>query len=162
MTSTTPNVSEVQPHAYAGPKTERPACTALTDIGLLLIRAMPAIVLMFHGSQKLFGAFGGPGLSKCSEMFGQMGFPAPMVSAALAASAEFFGGLLVLVGLGTRLAVIPMAFTMLVASFVVHRNAFSLQYNGMEFALTLALVLIGIGFTGPGRLSISGLLRGRK
>ncbi|GMU22338.1 MAG: hypothetical protein AMXMBFR13_24240 [Phycisphaerae bacterium] len=134
----------------------------LNDIGLLLIRGIAGIVFIYHGSQKLFGWFEGPGLKALVPMFDNMGFPMPTASAVLAGSAEFFGGLCLLLGLATRIAAIPVVFTMLVASFVVHGKAFGLQHSGMEYALTLACVVAGIGFTGAGRLSLDWVLRGRR
>jgi len=133
---------------------------SLSDFGLLLIRLMLGVVFMFHGGQKLFGWFGGGGMAKMVEFLGSMNVPAPNVSAALAAGTEFFGGLLVLVGLLTRLAAIPMVFNMVVAVLLVHRQAFSAQNNGMEYPLTLAVVLAGLGLIGPGRLSLDGLFFG--
>lgn len=69
---------------------------------------------------------------------------------------EFFGGILVGIGLFTRIAVIPWAIGMLVAVLVVHPHAFSAQHGGMEYPLTLAVMLIALFFTGPGRYSVSG------
>ena len=131
---------------------------ALNDLGLLIIRVMPAVVFMFHGSQKLFGAFDGPGMEKFTGGLETMGIPMPTANAYLAACAEFFGGLALLLGAGTRIAVIPLVVTMLVASFVAHGTAFSLASGGMEYALTLAVVTAGLGLTGAGRFSVDGLL----
>ncbi len=126
------------------------------DVGIFIIRVAVAIVFLYHGSQKLFGLFGGPGLKGFAGFLNtQLHVPSPMLSAALAACAEFFGGLFVLLGVGLRLAVIPMAFTMLIAVVKVHNKAFSLQNHGMEYALTLLLVLIGLELLGPGRLTLS-------
>lgn len=125
------------------------------DVGLLLIRLILAAVFMFHGSQKLFGFFDGPGLHAAAQGFGKMGFPLPMVSALLAGSAEFFGGCFLLIGVGARIAAIPMAFTMFVASFAVHGRAFSTKDGGMEFPLTLAVTLVALVLIGPGRLTIA-------
>jgi putative oxidoreductase len=130
-----------------------------TDAGLLAIRGMLGVVFMFHGSQKLFAWFGGHGLSGTAGFMEQIGMPLPAVSAFLAGAAEFFGGLALLLGLGTRLAVLPLVFTMLVASFVVHGGAFSAQQGGMEYPLTLAIVSAGLGLTGGGRLTVTALLR---
>ena len=137
---------------------DRPNRITLTDVGLLLIRVMPAIVFMFHGSQKLFGAFGGPGMEGFTSGLEKMGVPMPGANAYLAACAEFFGGVALLLGAGTRIAVVPLVVTMLVASFVAHGGAFSLANHGMEYALTLAVVTAGLGLTGAGRLSVDGLL----
>jgi len=128
---------------------------SVADVGLLLIRLILSAVFVFHGGQKLFGLFGGPGLSAVAEGFGKMGFPVPMASALAAGSAEFFGGLVVLIGVGARIAAVPMAFTMLVACFTVHAKAFSSQHGGMEFPLTLAVTLIALALIGPGRLTLA-------
>ena len=129
------------------------------DVGLLAIRGMLGVVFMFHGSQKLLGWFGGGGLSGTAGFMEKIGIPLPEISAFMAGAAEFFGGLALILGAGTRLAVIPLTFTMLVASFVVHRGAFSVQQGGMEYPLTLAVVLMGLGLTGGGRLSVGAVLR---
>ena len=125
------------------------------DVGLLLIRLILAAVFVFHGGQKLFGFFGGGGFAATVEGFGKMGMPLPTVSALAAASAEFFGGLVLLIGVGARVAAVPMAFTMLVACFAVHGKAFSSQHGGMEYPLTLAVTLIALVLIGPGRLTIA-------
>ncbi len=128
--------------------------TLKPDVGLLLIRVMVGIVGIFHGAQKLFGAFGGHGIKGTAGFFEQTNIPFPTASVVLAGSAEFFGGLLVAVGLFSRIGALFFAFTMLVASFVVHGKAFSAQNGGMEYPLTLAVVLIGLFFTGPGRYAL--------
>jgi putative oxidoreductase len=134
----------------------------LVDAGLLLARIMLAVVFVFHGSQKLFAAFGGPGIQGFAGFLGQLGVPLPTVSAYLAGGAEFFGGLLLLAGAFTRLATVPMIFTMLVASFAVHGNAFSIQQGGMEYALTLAVFLLVLCLTGAGRVSVDNAILSRK
>lgn len=132
--------------------------SALHDLGLLLIRAMVGVVLMFHGSQKLFGWFDGQGMTAFVENVEKMQLPMPQVSAYLSAGTEFFGGLLLLVGFLTRLVAIPVAFNMFVAAIVVHGGAFSLAKQGMEYALTLAVVATALIFTGGGRFSVDGCL----
>ncbi len=126
----------------------------MTDAGLLGIRVMLGAVFMFHGAQKLFGAFGGPGIEGFAGFLGSQGVPFPMLNAYMAGGAEFFGGLLLLVGVLARLVSIPVAFTMFVAAFMVHRHAFSSQHGGLEYPLTLAVVTAGIGLIGPGRLTL--------
>ena len=88
-----------------------------------------------------------------------MDIPYPQFGAVAAASAEFFGGLALVIGIWTGAAAVPLVITMAVAIFVVHRNAFSLQNNGMEYALTLGVVTLGLGLTGPGRFSLKWLFR---
>ena len=129
------------------------------DVGLLAIRGMLGVVFVFHGSQKLFGWFGGGGLGGAAGFMEQIGMPLPAVSAFMAGAAEFFGGLALMLGLATRIAAVPLVFTMLVAAFVVHGGAFSVQQGGMEYPFTLAIILVGLGLTGGGRLSVGALLK---
>lgn len=130
---------------------------ARRDAGLLMIRAILGLVLMFHGAQKLFGAFGGHGIEGMAGFNASLGIPFPELSAYLAASAEFFGGLALAVGLLSRLAAIPVVFTMLVAGFVAH-DGFNMATGGGEYAFTLAVVTAAIGVMGPGRLTVGRLL----
>jgi putative oxidoreductase len=131
------------------------------DLGLLLMRLMLGIIFVFHGSMKLFGWFGGGGLEGMAAFNAQLGLPFPMAGAALAGLAEFCGGLSLLAGIAVRWAVIPMIVTMLVASFTVHRHAFWAEDNGMEYTLTLAVVLAALGIMGPGRFTLLRLVRPR-
>ena len=133
----------------------------LQNVGLLLIRVMVGVVFVFHGSQKMFGLFDGQGLAGFTAQLAQMQFPWPQYAAVSAASAEFFGGIAFILGAWTRIASIPLAATMFVASFIVHKHAFSIQHQGMEYALTLAVFIVAIGLMGPGRFSLGSLLSGR-
>jgi putative oxidoreductase len=130
----------------------------LTDTGLLIARSMIGVVGIYHGGQKLFGLFGGGGFASTVEAMGSMGMPLPTLSALAAGSAEFFGGIALIVGLLTRFAGANFAFTMLVASFAVHGGAFGAQNGGMEYPLTLAMVSLAIALTGPGRFSVDRVL----
>jgi len=127
---------------------------ATTGLGLLLIRLMLGTIFVFHGSQKLFGAFGGPGLEGFAGFLGSLDVPLPQASAWAAALAELGGGLALITGLYLRLMALPLAFTMLVASFAAHGQAFSLQDGGMEYSLCLAVVVLGLALTGPGPLAL--------
>ena len=133
--------------------------TTTHDTALLLIRAITGAVFAFHGAQKLFGAFSGPGLEGFAGYLGSLGIPFPMANAWLAASAEFFGGVALLAGVGVGFAAVPLVVTMLVASFALRAGGFDSQKGGFEFPLTLAIVTAGIGLLGPGRFTVAGLLR---
>jgi putative oxidoreductase len=125
------------------------------DLGLLVIRLMLAVVGMFHGSQKLFGAFKGPGISAFADMLDKMHVPAPTVSAVLAGSGEFFGGLLLALGLFSRIGNFFFAFTMFVAVGMVHwKNGFSGQ-GGYEYPLTLGVILVALIISGPGKYAVT-------
>jgi putative oxidoreductase len=129
------------------------------DVGLFLIRAVLALVFVFHGAQKLFGWFGGHGIEGTAQWMASIGIPFPTLSVVLAGSTELFGGLALLAGgLVGRLATAPMAFTMLVAVLSAHRDAFDAAQGGMEYALTLGVVLAGLGLIGMGRLGVPALV----
>jgi putative oxidoreductase len=127
------------------------------DAGKLVIRLMIGLVFVFHGAQKLFGAWGGPGIDGMAGYNASLGIPLPELSAYLAAFAELFGGLAIAAGIFTRLAAVPVVFTMLVAGFVAH-TGFAVQAGGGEYPLTLAAVTAGLAIAGPGRLTIARLL----
>lgn len=128
------------------------------DIGLLLIRLILGVVFVFHGSQKLFGAFGGVGLEGFTAWLSSLGVPLASVQAPLAAGTEFFGGLALLLGVAVRWVSVPLLVTMLVASFVAHGQAFSAQAGGMEYPLTLAFVLAALSLMGGGEYSLEALI----
>jgi putative oxidoreductase len=131
----------------------------LSDVGMLLIRGVVGAVFVFHGAQKLFGLFGGPGLGGFAGFLGSVGVPYPTVNAALAGAAEFFGGWVLVAGVGTRLAAVPLLATMLVAITVVRGHGFDVRNGGIEYPLTLAVILAGIALIGPGRLTAARLVR---
>lgn len=123
--------------------------TRMADAGLLLIRLMVGVVFLYHGQGKLFG-----GLEGFAGYLGSMGVPAPQFAALLAALSEFVGGLVLIAGVAFRFALWPLVFTMLVAAFKAHAGKFSLQDGGMEYALTLGVVVAGLALTGPGSLAL--------
>lgn len=131
-----------------------------TDIGLLLIRIAVGAVLVAHGSQKLFGAFGGPGLEGFAGYLSSMHVIMPYPSAVAAALAEFFGGLALLLGIFVHLAAIPVAITMAVACWAHWPVFLDSQQSGpgYEFAMVLGLTAAGLGLIGPGGLSLSALM----
>jgi putative oxidoreductase len=130
---------------------------AANDLALFLMRAMLGVVFMFHGAQKLFGWFDGPGVAGAAGFFEQLGIPFPTFNVYLAAGTEFFGGLLLLLGPGTRLFGVMLTVTMLVAAFSAHGGAFAAQAGGLEYPLTLAVFSLAIALLGPGRVSVAAL-----
>lgn len=124
-----------------------------TDLGLLVIRLMLGVVFVYHGQGKLFG-----GLDQFAGFLGTLHVPAPHVAAVLAGLSEFGGGLLLLAGVGFRYALWPVVFTMAVASLTAHAGKFSLQDGGMEYALSLGVVVLGLILTGPGAWTVTRFL----
>lgn len=136
------------------PDTASPATrTAPMDVSLLLLRLMVGAIGVFHGGQKLFGLFGGYGLKATADWMASIDIPAPMLSALAAGTTEFFGGIFIALGLLTRFWSVGFAIAMLVAIVKVHPSAFSVQNNGMEFALSVGVMAVAIAISGPGRLS---------
>jgi len=77
----------------------------------------------------------------------------------LAGSAEFFGGLALVIGLLVRPAGIALAFTMLIAIFSVHfSNGLFMANNGYEYALTLLVACLSLAFSGAGPLSLDKII----
>ena len=142
------------------PRTRSPHAstpTASTAWGLLIIRLALGAVFLMHGAQKLF-EFTIPGTV---ESFGAMGAPLPEITAPLVAVLEFAGGILLILGLLTRLVALLLAIDMVVA--LVHAAAgFWVAEGGYEFVAVLGAAALGIALTGAGSLSLDRpLLRGR-
>jgi putative oxidoreductase len=127
----------------------------------LLLRLVLGWTFIFHGSQKLFGAFGGHGIEAFADGLAQMGLPGflpPIAWAYMAACGEFFGGTAVLLGLLARLGTIPIIVSMLVAIAKVHgKNGFSGQ-GGYEFNVALIAMCLVVLIAGPGLVSLDALI----
>jgi putative oxidoreductase len=129
------------------------------DIGLLLLRLAVGLTLVAHGTQKLFGWFGGPGLSATGQFFTVLGFPPGRRHALMAALGETVSGALLAVGLATPAAAAVVVSVMLVAIVTVHLGkGFFAQNGGYEYPLVLAVAALTLAFTGPGSLSIDALV----
>jgi putative oxidoreductase len=129
-----------------------------------ILRLVLGIVFFAHGAQKMLGWFGGYGFSGTMGFFThQLGIPA--VFAFLAISAEFFGGLGLIVGFLGRIAAFGIACNMLVAVAMVHHN-FGLFMNwagtqkgeGFEFHLLALAMLLAVIILGSGALSVDAAL----
>ena len=128
------------------------------DAGLLAIRVGVGGALVAHGAQKLFGWFGGYGLEGTGQWLHSLGFAAgpPKVQAAMAGLAEFGGGALLALGLGTAPAGAAVAGNMIVASST-HTGFFNMG-GGYELPATFGLVGAALAISGPGRYSLDELL----
>jgi putative oxidoreductase len=120
----------------------------------LPLRVALGLIFMAHGSQKLFGWFDGNGLTATAKYFeSNLGFEPGLLWATLAACGEFFGGLLVLLGLLTRFGALNIAVVMLVAMIQVHWGEFFLP-KGIEFTLILLASALALLLLGGGRFSL--------
>ncbi len=124
------------------------------DFGLLILRITFGGLMMVHGWGKLQGFLGGQA----------SGFPDPIglgpeISMGLAVFAEFICGGLVVLGLATRPALVPLISTMLVAVLVVHASD---PLETKELALVYLGAYIALLMTGPGRFSVDARLGNRR
>jgi putative oxidoreductase len=128
------------------------ALSTQAGYGITLLRIVTGLTFAAHGAQKLFGWFGGYGLEGVAQW---------MESIGMAGSAEFFGGLALVVGLLVRPAAISLLIAMLVAIFSVHWvNGFFMSANGYEYAMILALISATLVIEGAGKLSLDRRIAG--
>lgn len=120
-------------------------------LALLIARVVLGVIFFAHGSQKLFGAFSGPGLDQWIAMIGPIGY--------LVALGEFIGGILLIIGFLSRWAALVIAIIMLGAMATVHgKHGFFLSNNGIEYALALLALALAILLMGPGRYAFVRLI----
>ena len=132
--------------------------TAL-DAGLLIARLVFGLLLSAHGAQKLFGWFGGYGLTATGGVFDQLGFRPGRVFAAIASATEIVAGLLIAFGLLGPVGPGLMLSVMIVAAVAVHwSQGFFATTNGIELPLLYATVAIVLALTGPGFFSLDAVL----
>ncbi|MFJ2258593.1 DoxX family protein [Streptomyces sp. NPDC087844] len=129
-------------------------CFDRRDLGLLLLRLGTGGVLAAHGAQKLFGWFGGGGLSGTGEFMESVGYAPGRASAAAAGLAETGGGTLLALGLATPAAGAAAAGAMAGAAAVHAPNGFFAMSGGYEYAAYLGFAAAGLAVTGPGRISL--------
>ncbi|WP_036534471.1 DoxX family protein [Oceanobacter kriegii] len=128
-------------------------------LAALILRVPVGIVLAAHGSQKLFGWFGGYGLEGTGQWMASIGLEPGYLMALLAGSAEFFGGLALVLGLLTRPAALVTAFTMVVAIFSTHiSHGLFLSNGGYEYALSLLAVTVALAVQGAGKLALDNVI----
>ena len=125
------------------------------DVSLLILRVVVGVIFAAHGAQKVFGAFGGPGLEGITaappDGMGVLGYPV--------AIGEFFGGLGLIFGFLSRFSAAALIVIMLGAIAMVHgKNGFFQSDGGFEYNLALIGLLAPILIAGPGRFAIGRFL----
>ncbi len=126
----------------------------LAVLGYPLMRFTTGAFLMPSGAQKLFGWFGGNAAAS-AQSFAQHGLQPASLLVTVAGCIEFFGGLLLALGLLTRFVAVVVGVLMLVAIFAVHLpNGWFWTKLGIEFPLFWGLMAAGCAFRGGGRLSL--------
>lgn len=126
------------------------------NYSLIILRVALGVIFFAHGSQKLLGWFGGYGFDATVQFFNQqLGIPPAL--ATLAILAEFFGGLMVLLGFLTRIGAAGIGVTMAVALFTVHLpQGFFIAGDkvGFEYVFALLLMALYLVINGAGELSV--------
>jgi putative oxidoreductase len=129
--------------------------------GLAILRIAVGVIFAAHGSQKLFGLFGGYGLAGTAQYMDSLGLHPGYLMATLAGGTEFFAGLALIIGLLVRPAALGLTFLSLVAIFTVHiSNGLFMANNGYEFALALLGGSLAVMVEGAGKLSVDRAIAG--
>jgi len=127
---------------------------ATSGLAWPLVRAVTGLWMMPHGAQKLFGWFGG-NPEAMAAFFAKIGLTPALPLTYLAGSVEFFGGLLLALGLWTRPAAAAAMVLMLVAVIKVHLGSgFFWTHEGWEYPLMWAILALAILLRGAGPLSL--------
>ena len=128
----------------------------LQPLALLILRIVLGAIMIGHGYHKVFGG----GFMEHWHRVQSLGLPGFL--AIPSALAEFFGGILVLLGLFTRFASAAILIDMLVAIWKVHWRNGLLAQHGYEFPLSLAAIALTLLCYGPGPLALEILRSGGK
>jgi len=139
-----------------------PAMAGLYDLvrpwSYPLVRFFTGLFLVPHGAQKLFGAFGG-NIEATAGFFAKVGLEPALLLAYWVGFVEFFGGLLVAIGLLTRPAAAACTILLLVAAFQVHlAYGYFWTGSGYEYPLLWALIFFAIMLRGGGEKSADRLI----
>jgi putative oxidoreductase len=130
-----------------------------------ILRLSLGVIFIAHGGQKLFGWWGGAGVSATIDMLRtSLGMPSYLLL--LSILTEFFGGFAILFGLLTRIAALCLAIDVfIVITKVQVFNGFFLNWDlvpgrghGYEFNLALLAMSLAIALAGPGRLALDHVL----
>ena len=122
---------------------------------LLVLHVFVGLLFAAHGAQKLFGAFGGPGIKGATGFMGSLGLQPAKLNALASGGIELGGGVLLALGLVTPVAAAGLIAVMVTAIVTVHlANGFFNQDGGVEFNLSLIAVLFALAAAGPGEISL--------
>lgn len=125
------------------------------NLTMFALRVVVGILFVGHGTQKLFGWFGGAGLGGTAETFEAIGLRPGRLHAPAAGLAEAGGGALLALGLLVPFAAAALIGTMTAAIVTVHaRNGVWVTEKGFEYNLVLIAVAFAVTGAGPGDWSL--------
>jgi putative oxidoreductase len=124
------------------------------DHAIALLRIVVGLLMMGHGAQKLFGWFGGHGLSGTAGWFDSLAMPMPKGLSMFVGVCELVGGLLFALGLVTPLAALAISAVALGAMAYHWPNGLWVSQNGFEYPLVLLAVAAAVGLAGPGAYAL--------
>ena len=130
------------------------------DIAMLIFRVALGLCFVVHGLGKL-GIVGPGNMAGFTGWLQSMGLPFAALQARMAMATELAGGVLITLGLGTRIAAFLCLCTMIVATLIGHKGGGYLITNnppGVEYALNLAILMLVLMLLGPGIYSLDYLL----
>jgi putative oxidoreductase len=128
-------------------------------LALLIMRVVAGLTLSAHGTQKLFGWFGGPGFAAMEKVFDARGYRPARLWVTLAIVGELGGGLSLVFGFLTPLGAAGAVGAMVMAISTHWKNGFFGAKGGYEYPLALLAMSLALGVAGAGALSLDGLLK---
>ena len=129
------------------------------QVGRLAARAVIGGLFVGHGTQKLFGWFGGPGLEGTDQMMHALDMEPARPNAVAAGLSETVGGALLVAGAATPLAAASLIGTMVTAIRKVHQpNGPWVAQGGWEYNAVLIAALMALVDAGPGDVSVDAVL----
>jgi len=127
---------------------------SLESLALPILRAGLGLILIAHGCQKLFGMFGGMGLSGNAALFDRLGYHPGMFWGTLVGCTEVFGGGLLVIGLFTRPAALSIVIFMIFSIHFTSAKGFFWLQGGMEYSILILLVALAFLIRGGGEYSV--------
>lgn len=129
---------------------------AMKEWAILPLRLGLGVMFALHGAQKIFGIFGGRGMQEFTGFVKSLGFVPPELFAYLAAYGELVGGILLIVGLCTRVASVYLMIFIIIAGVKVHlAHGFFLQNGGVEYVFIIACSCLSLAVSGSEKMSIT-------
>jgi putative oxidoreductase len=127
------------------------------------LRIVLGVIFFAHGAQKVLGSFEGPGLANFTGAPAPFNFMRPSwFWMGAAAFSEFVGGILILLGLLTRVGAFFIACVMLTAIAGVHWPNFFANKRGFEYPLALFAIVLSLLISGGGSLSVDQAMGGKR